>query len=209
MGDDRLWPSNNRTLKKVAERFLKHQSEQREEFPEARIVAREMPFNVQFSDKIVLSGRIDRIDGDMKGHLAVVDYKSSHSEWHLSTKWIERKKLQLLMYGYLIEKYQILEGQGLQRDSKIAGLYYLSAKDFTRKGLGVIGDIEKICNPPRKRKNSNNGREDLEKLYQDFEDLLNGSSSSIFEGHFEPKPLKSETCIDCEYKKLCRVNHSI
>jgi ATP-dependent helicase/DNAse subunit B len=178
-------------------------------------VGRETYFKINFNpllntiesettaDSITLSGRIDRIDADDSENLVIIDYKSSLQTKHTLGRWLSERNLQLLLYAWVIENQWIPEIKG-----QVAGLFYLSVKDFQRKGFRDNENIVHLYSPGGQNKNANTTAAKQDLLNQ-FHSLFTEATLQIQAGDFNPKPMDKKNCPNCEYQKLCRAPHLI
>jgi len=196
-------------------RFLQHETCLRQDFPQTKTIGRETYFKINYNptfksieyelspNSLIISGRIDRIDSDDSNHLVVIDYKSSLQTKHTLGRWISERNLQLLLYAWVIEKEWIPEIKG-----SVSGLFYLSVKNFQRKGFRDNDSIINLYPPVGQNKKANTAEAKHDLLNQ-FDQIFTEAALQIQAGDFKPLPMDKKSCPHCEYKKLCRAPHLI
>jgi ATP-dependent helicase/nuclease subunit B len=211
--DERLWlPLKKRHLQ-LAKRFLEIEKSWREEFRSCKTLAREKKFEFYLdpdsgsltreplSNGFRVSGQIDRIDCDGRGHLVVLDYKSSYNGIVSHGSWLEKSDLQLLFYMWIIEKSLVEEVDG-----QVIGLFYYIFKDFQKKGFR-INELAGALYPPASKRDKNTTWEDKERYLSDLIQTVMVTLSRIKNGECAPQPANEKTCKKCDWRRLCRAPH--
>lgn len=217
LADERLWqPLKTRHID-LARRFLAFEKEYREKFPDATTAQREysiagflrpatgelLPYNEPEEGALTFTGRIDRIDQDQEGHLAVFDYKSSDSSAKQFGSWIKNNKIQLLLYALAIEN-GLTE---LEPRPVLAALYYV-ARPLSRDTGFMVEDAEQgLYKILDKRKRNRVSAETKETLFRDAENLVKTAVSGMAEGRYAALPRDPKNCKDCKWSPLCRTPH--
>lgn len=176
---------------------------------------------------IALKGIIDRVDFDEES-FSVIDYKTGGSEFNDFTDIASGKKLQLIIYVYVVSK---------QTGKQPIGTFYMPLKNSYSKSnaeelyklKGVISNnisnilkIDKNLNQPNQTscvlnlKTNKDGEVGGKILVsnEEFKSIVDYSLSMVLnavkqikDGNIEPKPLKigdKSTCEYCEYLGLCK-----
>ncbi|MES2965692.1 MAG: PD-(D/E)XK nuclease family protein [Bdellovibrionota bacterium] len=215
LADLRLWPPLKARHVDLARRFLAYEREYRRQFPDARVIGREFDIAGYLrpaSGELVRDeepgalkfvGRIDRVDEDSAGHLAIFDYKSSASTTSQFGSWLKNNRIQLLLYALASEKgLTILEPREV-----LAALYYV-ARPFSRDSGFKVEDVEQgLYDIPDRRKKNRLSREDKERLYREGEALVKKAVDGLSGGIFAPAPRDKTKCNDCQWSALCRTPH--
>lgn len=210
--DERLWLPLRKKHQQLAQRFLDFEKRWSQEFPQNKILAREKKFEFYLNPKsgelsleprehsFRIAGKIDRIDGDGGGKLALVDYKSSGASLKAHGSWIQNQQIQLLLYMWAAEKSMVGEVAG-----EVIGLFYYVFKNFVRKGFQV-NEMAGPLFPPMKR-GKDHSTEVKDKYLGEFYDLLMKTVLRISQGEIHPLPVDMKLCPTCEWRRLCRAPH--
>lgn len=226
--DSVFWPSQRAVYIRLLQKFLDFESLWRKHRPETKTVGRELAvdgyfnpknktFEKEFADGYVpFKGRIDRADQGTKGEVFLLDYKSSStgivklqktvklqkSKSSSSWSWLEKNKLQLILYALAVEA-----GLSDLGPTDVLGVAYFDFKKMERK-LGFkcteqetslfLADDDEITDLTLEQKH-----EIFSQVAEIYKDVL----LSIRAGQFAPKPLKPEECSKCEWRTLCRASH--
>jgi RecB family exonuclease len=212
LADERLWAPLRARHMDLARRFLAFEREYRSKFPEVKTVAREFSVRGYLQPStgalqaaasegaLEFSGRIDRIDEDRAGHLALFDYKSSGGGLTQFGSWVKNNKVQLLLYSLAIEN-GLTE---LSARSVFAALYYV-ARPFSRDtGFMIEGPEQGLYEITNKRKKNRLSNEEKAALFREGEALIQKAVAGIQAGHFAPNPRDPKKCPDCRWRPLCR-----
>jgi len=157
----------------------------------------------QAPSDFVFSGRIDRVDGDEQGLVAIYDYKSSAASAKQFGSWIKNNKIQLLLYAMAIEN-----GLSQFAAKPVAGAFYYVARTLDRENGFKVKDI------PQALFDVSNGQKrnrltDAEKqtLYGEAKKRIQAAAQGILAGQFAPKPRDVENCTTCQWSVICRAPH--
>lgn len=215
LADARLWPPLKARHVDLARRFLSYEGEYRRTFFDSRVLAREFDIagylrpstgelvRDEEPGAFKFVGRIDRVDEDSEGHLAIFDYKSSGNNTSQFGSWLKNNRIQLLLYAMAIEKGLT----SLEPREVLAALYYV-ARPFSRDtGFKVEGVEQGLYDIPNKRKKNYLSREAKQQLFRDGEALVKKACDGLSEGVFAPKPRDKKKCNDCNWSPLCRTPH--
>lgn len=218
LADDRMWPSLRARHLDLARRFLAFEREYRARFKDVKTIAREADIagflapesgeltrekNSDADLKFV--GRIDRVDSDDRGNLAIYDYKSSLASVSQYGSWLKNNRIQLLLYALAVEN-------GLTSfDAKpvVSAMYYV-AKPFTRDYGFKVEDVEQgLYELGDRRKRNKIKSEERLRLYEQSRALIREAVGGIRAGRFAPNPRDRKTCIECQWSHICRAPHLI
>lgn len=201
-------------LKTLARRFLEFEKDWRRRFPETRTLGREVPIRAVWNPElktlrpygepgIPFRGQIDRIDTDEKGHAILIDYKSSPYGLTNASSWGNNRSRQLALYTIAAETEGVLPVPITQVDGAI---YYVTKTLERKKGfklethagnlVSLEEDRSSILSVEQKEELLNATREDVAKVVE-----------SMRNGDFTPNPKKTELCVDCHWRRLCRAKH--
>ncbi|MEQ1665446.1 MAG: PD-(D/E)XK nuclease family protein, partial [Bdellovibrionales bacterium] len=146
IADERLWNNKKLSYLRIAKNFLSFEKEWRKQFPKTTTVARELKISgdlILNSDKtITVTGKIDRVDFS-EGEYAIIDYKSTPSDYHSYAGWLDHNEIQLAFYSMVIE-------QGLtelQPGQVVGAFYYILSKMDREKGFRIRGQGENLFQP--------------------------------------------------------------
>lgn len=216
LADARLWPPLKERYVDMGFRFLAFEKEIRTQFPETKTIAREADvagyidvetgelFRERPSGRNVLSfvGRIDRIDADSRGNLAIYDYKSSASSVGQHGSWLKNNQIQLLLYAMAVQ-----EGlTSLEPAPVVAALYYV-ARPFNRDNGFKLEGVEQGLVEIEGRKKNRLSIADRDRLFGEGKTLISEAARRILEGDFEPRPRDPKDCPKCQWRSLCRAPH--
>lgn len=215
LADDRLWtPLRTRSID-LARRFLAFEREARNVFPETKTVGRELdiagyldPENGELlrdpkPGVMKFVGRIDRVDKDDRGNLAIFDYKSSQASVSQYGSWLKNNRIQLLLYAMAIESgLTILEPKPVQ-----AALYYTSRPLDRDTGFKVDDADQALYDASDKRKRNRLSSAEKDTFFAQGRELLQKAASGILSGDFRPNPRDPKDCADCQWSAVCRAPH--
>ena len=138
--------------------------------------------------------RIDLLQGESfeakDQSLRIIDYKYSGANPH-HPLWLKQGYLQLLLYSEVVSSLNL---------GSISEAYYFMIKELKQKGFFLD---EKTT---RRGKIS---REDLIKLFVNFELELAKILTKIKKAEFDPKPLVKKNCDNCYLYNTCRYHYGI
>lgn len=209
--DPFIWEGLKERHAQLALRFLSFEKIWQQQFPETKILALEKKFefywdlnnqSVAKSGEWKITGRIDRLDHDEKGHLVLLDYKQTPGDYKHHNSWLEKNQLQLALYILAIEAGVI---EGIE-SSEVVGAFYYILKNMNRDaGLKVEEAAGPLFNLDRKgNKISMAKKKDLlDAVKQTVQQVI----LQMKEGAFSAQPLDKEKCGDCNWKNLCRAPH--
>lgn len=215
LADPRLWPPLKARHVDLARRFLAFERDYRRQFPDSRVIGREFDIagylrpstgelvRDEEPGALKFVGRIDRVDEDSAGHLAIFDYKSSATTTSQFGSWLKNNRIQLLLYAMAIEKGLT----SLEPREVLAALYYV-ARPFSRDtGFKVEGVEQGLYDIPDRRKKNRLGRDEKQKLFAEGEALVKKAVEGLTSGAFAPDPRDKSKCNDCNWSPLCRTPH--
>lgn len=213
--DERLWPAVKGKLLDLSRRFLALEKDTRALFPKTRTIGRELRLkgfidpetgelsrDPKSSDAIPFKGRIDRVDTDQEGHLAIYDYKSSAASLSQHTGWLKKNQIQLLLYAMAVEK-GLTE---LEPQPVVAALYYATrplTKDFGYK----LTDVTQALFDTADRKKNKLTLEERARLFSEGQAKMREAIGGIRAGHFQALPRDFKTCKTCRWGVVCRAPH--
>ncbi|MDY5041669.1 MAG: PD-(D/E)XK nuclease family protein [Eubacteriales bacterium] len=176
---------------------------------------------------IILQGIIDRVDFD-KDSFIIIDYKTGESDFSDYTDIVSGKKLQLMVYAYIVSNitgktpigvfYMPLKNIYSKGNSeelyKLKGAISSNLEDIFKvdKSLENTGVKSNIINVKRDDKGKVDGKilidpETFQKLIDFTIDKVLKAVEDIRKGVIEPKPLmidKKSTCQYCKYLAICQ-----
>ncbi len=215
--DERLWPTLRLRYAEIAKQFLRFESAWRMKFPATKTIAREAEVS-GFIDldsgqlmkidagpspqRVSLSGSIDRIDVDDRGHAVIIDYKSTGGSLTQWTRWIENGELQLLLYALAFE-------QGLTKHDPmqvVSAVYYVARTMDREKGFKAI-DIDQGLYETTDRKQNKLTLVDRDRLFAQACQLVTETLQRMRGGEFAPNPKDVRICQTCQWSTLCRAPH--
>jgi ATP-dependent helicase/nuclease subunit B len=215
LADERLWqPLRTRHID-LARRFLIFEKENRDQFKEAKTVGREIEIKGHLDPltgdltaeagegSFKFQGRIDRIDADAAGNLAIYDYKSSAGSVGQFGSWIKNNRIQLLLYSIAVEN-----GLTSLGPSTVHAAFYYVARPLSRDfGFKVEGVEQGLYDIPDKRKKNRIAPEAKETLFNEGRELVKRAVSGIISGDFAPNPRDRDDCSSCQWSLVCRASH--
>jgi hypothetical protein len=187
--------------------FLIYEQKWRLDHPESRVFGRELKFSGTLNN-IKFLGKIDRMDWDQNNQYSIIDYKSSVSHLSGPLSWIKNNQLQLLCYIYAVEKGWLNNPHTNNNSSnspKINGAYYLSLRNFDKKGFTLSGCKGSFLSPLSSR--SELPKETITGLLAEFEEILFKAIEKLKLGNIEPIPRDEKICHECSWRHLCRAPH--
>lgn len=194
-------------------KFIEHEVELRQQFPELKNAAVEWPWQVFYNWKtfefeksespnsIKISGVIDRVMLNQKtNQLWIVDYKSSLKNYSSFNDWIENKEFQLLLYNHIVQNLCTEPWAG-----KVENLSYWQLPDLAQKKGFAAGDSRVIEIGYSKK--TLGTMEEKEKVESEFLIQFQEMIVQMREGHFFPQPVDEKNCRYCEWRLGCRAPH--
>jgi RecB family exonuclease len=149
------------------------------------------------------NGRIDRVDRDSKGHLSVIDYKSSSNDLKTFKSWASNGLFQMPLYALALEA-------GLAEETAAAPVMaasYIIFKDKSR-GLGYILDKEgHEFGDLNENSRQFVGEEDRDKVFSEILGQIKDIFARLRMGFFKPEPRDEKICDRCQWSRVCRAPH--
>lgn len=194
-------------------KFIDHEINLRQNFPDLKSVAVEWPWEVHYDwkrfefssvktgDTVKISGVIDRIlINERSRQLWLVDYKSSLKNYSSYENWIEKKEFQLLLYNHIVQNHSQESWAG-----KVENLTYWQLPDLVNKKGFAVADPKLIeFGFAKKTMGTAEGKEKVEAQFLiQFQDMI----KQMREGHFFPNPSDEKKCQYCEWRLSCRAPH--
>ncbi|MGE3683832.1 MAG: PD-(D/E)XK nuclease family protein [Bdellovibrionales bacterium] len=212
LGDERLWPAIRAQHVRLARQFLEFEKAWRARFPFTRTVGRELKFQCYWDEesgratatptRVVISGRLDRVDQDAEGRYAVIDYKASTTNLRNWNSWLENHEIQLAFYSYLLERGLA----GIPAGPVAAANYFVIKAGDRRKGFHLREESSQLYSCDEKFRNFITARDKAE-LFRQLEEKLNATLSQILNGEMNPRPDGETHCQTCSWSALCRAPH--
>ena len=145
--------------------------------------------------RLLLAGRIDRVDVDPEGRFLIIDYKTGMLPKLSDVK--EGKSLQVQLYLQAVQKL-------LQRSAGVGGVFYLVKNEAELEYATIVVDESNVA-----QLSSVIGRKRY--LDQPIGDLIAGTNSLVArmlsamrQGIFHPALSEKDCRSYCEYKQVCR-----
>jgi RecB family exonuclease len=215
LGDDRFWVPFKKRQIAVARQFLKVEAEWKKRFSALQLLPSESEWKLWFDattgsfagveapGRILIRGRIDRLETDGQGNYVVVDYKAG-SKMPDQASWIKDNDLQLLFYMWALEKGAL---NGLQ--GHVIGAFYYTYKDFSRnRGLQVEGTEGRLFPAvSAQRKNITVTLAEKLSLFEKLEEILREVIRRTALGDWGSGPRDEKICQLCQWSGTCRAPH--
>ncbi|MCC6137774.1 MAG: PD-(D/E)XK nuclease family protein, partial [Bdellovibrionaceae bacterium] len=151
------------------------------------------------------AAKIDRIDKDEQGNLAVYDYKTSKpGDFKSFEKWPETFQIQMPLYAMGLES-------GLSEphaEAQVVSAGYIFLRDGSRGSGFVLQGIEhgfQAATTPKSKQNIS--LEDKDAVFAGLRLQLKDMIENIQRGQFAPVPLDEKDCPTCHWRKACRAPH--
>ena len=214
---DKTRPHFEKFFLKTALRFLENEEKIKQLIPNIKTLKTESPFSFSLSPQalafaslgeggpnaaktgrsILISGRLDRIDGIAEDSLLIIDYKGSLSKVKTAKHWpgSESSPPDFQMFFYIQS----------QKTKGTINSVYLSYKDFKMKGL-VLQESPFRALPglsPRSIQTNEKAKEILEKTRSHAAQYI----QQIEKQNFKAAPLNKSTCKECSWRTICRAPH--
>lgn len=206
--EEEVWPIYKKRFTRIIKRFLENEQIYKEKLPELQNKGVEISFEAYWNFKtkklekeqknpndILIRGRIDRMD-HVKGEAVIIDYKRSTSSKTNIGTWNNNSDIQMPLYIQAAE-LGLLDSQL----THVSGAIYLNFRNFEMKGLILKESPFKALSPTSRMSCS---KENKEKELKSLNESIGRYMDSIDEGHFKPKPQKSEQCEKCQWRQICR-----
>lgn len=216
LGEERWWGPFLRRQVTVVREFLNVEKKWKAQFPKLRLLKSEQEWKLVFDPvtggfskgeagegKVLLTGRLDRLETDGEGRYVVIDYKASSHGLFNQRAWLRENDLQLLFYMWALEKGS-LEGV----EGRAVGAFYYVYKDFSRRiGFQVEDEAGGLFPAARKGSHRSATAEEKQQLFNALEERIATVVRSWQEGRWRPEPRKEEICERCTWNGLCRASH--
>jgi ATP-dependent helicase/nuclease subunit B len=207
--EDLFWNIQKSKMLTLAQKFHDFENEHRTKFKTKTEVDVEFFFDFEkkefTKDKVVngiaIKGRIDRVDQSINdNYYLIYDYKSSAGRVSNFNKWLSDYEFQLLIYTLALETVYADE-------VPVKGaLYYLYKSFDLSKGL-VDKEVGLEHFGLSKSNKSLIESDANQALRAEFINFISVIFESLQSGKFKTQPFKTEICIDCDWRKLCRAPH--
>ncbi len=210
--EESLWTGSLVKYKTKARRFIENEIQKKIKFPGVKTLFQEKAFSFPLelpSGIVTLRGKIDRMDIDEKGRVILYDYKSSVSSKMSFTQWFKQNQLQLLFYALAAAKGHISKNPDQKTDQKpfeIGGAFFYSLKDFSSR-WGFALDQTQGTSLAADQVQSFLSTQEIEKLMEQFENVLKTGLEQMIAGIFKPQPHNPDECANCKWNQLCRAPH--
>jgi RecB family exonuclease len=215
LADERLWPSLKARHVDLARRFLAREREWRSRFPETATVGREVAI-AGFVDietgalgqcargpgSLPFRGFIDRVDFDRHGFAAVIDYKSSNYGITAFSSWLEKDRLQLLLYAQALEA-----GLTAIAPRPVANAAYYVARTLSRDAGFKLSDVEQGLYDLADRKRNQLTSSEKQQMFIFLAAKLRLAAQGARSGEFSPIPKNRDDCANCRWSETCRAPH--
>jgi RecB family exonuclease len=196
-----LWSSQKKKMIKLCQRFIQYEIDWRKRHSGLKQTRTEVNWQGQFQN-VNFRGRIDRVDISDKQEMVVLDYKLSGSQLKGAHQWIENGSLQMLFYIYALE-----HGWAEGLEGEVVAAFYFVVKNFSREtGFELDHEIPNFFENTKKR-NQKLSDEKKKLLIQSFEETVKSLTDRLKDGQINPVPSDENTCVTCEWRRLCRAPH--
>lgn len=216
LGEEKWWGPFLRRQVAVARKFLDVEARWKALHPKLKLLKSEQEWRLLFDPadgtfttgepsegKVIISGRLDRLETDGEGRYVVVDYKAGSSGLYNQKAWLRENDLQLLFYMWALEKGGLPGVEG-----KAEGAFYYVYRDFSRKiGFQIEDEAGPLFPPSSKTSHRRASEDDKLKLFAALEERIAAVVRSWSEGQWRPQPRKEELCERCAWNGLCRASH--
>lgn len=203
----------------MLEKFLENEKDWRQKTPQTHFKAAEVDVAGYIgvaNNELVLqqapqdgffpfAAKVDRIDEDQFGTLAIFDYKTSKpSDFKAFEKWPETFQIQMPLYAIGVEA-------GLADKvsaTPVAHAGYIFLRDGARGSGYVLQGIEhgfKNVSSGKSKQNITLEQRDL--VFQQLKTQIKDMILNIQKGEFKPLPLDPHNCPNCHWRKTCRAPH--
>ncbi|MDQ8046691.1 MAG: PD-(D/E)XK nuclease family protein, partial [Patulibacter sp.] len=146
-------------------------------------------------ERLVLAGRIDRLDVSSSGELVVVDYKGANVDPYKGQGWVENRELQAGLYALAAEQ---LMGGGTRA---VASLYQPVPGPSGQAARGA--SAEPLADRGPMSRNDRLDPETWDELLDALVELAGDAQRSIDDGVVAPDPTRCSAG-GCRYPWLCR-----
>ncbi|MBC7741762.1 MAG: PD-(D/E)XK nuclease family protein [Bdellovibrionaceae bacterium] len=209
MNEDLFWNIQKDKMLTLAQKFYDFESIHKEKFKSETEVDIEIYYDfdkgnfttVKTANGIGLRGRIDRVDHSIKeNYIIIYDYKSSAGRISNHPKWLSEYEFQLLIYTLALEAVYA-------ESIPVKGALYYLYKTFDLSKGFVEKDIGLAHFGLSKANKSLTDNETHQKLKEEFIKFMGVFFENLKKGHFQTRPFKTDICIECDWRKLCRAPH--
>ncbi|MFN8945454.1 MAG: PD-(D/E)XK nuclease family protein, partial [Pseudobdellovibrionaceae bacterium] len=210
--DEFVWTIAKRRYLKIAKRFLDFERQWVKNNPNNHIHELEKKFQIVVHNllsetemgqnlEVVFQGTIDRIETDKNLNVLLVDYKRSTSAQGSATSWIKENTLQLLFYGWLVQKYDLLDTKSL------LGLVYYDYQRMNRKSSLIHRNAVNTLLSGDQADVDPQENQSFLQYFTDLELEIKTLVLRIVKNDFHPEPLNENDCPQCSWRSLCRAPH--
>ena len=204
--DQSVWDAAKKRYLRTAQRFLSFERQWAQKNTQNQIGELEKKFKLTVKDllpemEVLFQGTIDRIEIDSQNNILLVDYKRSTSAHKSPSSWVKDNLLQLLFYGWLVKRYELLEKKNLlglvhydyQRMNRKSSLLHENALQTLLHGTG----------------NETDPVDDLtfQSFFDQIETEVRELVQKMAQNEFHPEPLDPNECPRCTWRGLCRAPH--
>lgn len=203
----------------MVERFIDEEKKWRLQVPQTQFLNAEVDvsgFIGIVDDQLVLkknqqqglypfAAKVDRIDQDTQGNLAVFDYKTSKpADFKSFEKWPESFQIQMPLYALGIEN-GLADGVV---SAPVVHAAYIFLKDGSRGSGYVLQGVEHGFQEAVSKKSKQNITSDLKvDVFDQLKEQIKKVMINIQEGNYKPQPLDPMDCPRCYWRKTCRAPH--
>jgi len=214
----RFWLQEKSRHLIIIQNFLELEREWRAKFPHTSTLATEASvtgFIGIEGDNVVLSperrnekfhafnGRVDRVDRDQHGNLAVVDYKTSAAGLKAFKNWPQNGQFQMPLYALALEAGMANEVEA----AAVKTASYFVFKD-KKRGLGYILKDDAHGFGDLKEKSAQLVAEaDRDAVFAGLMNEIKRIFALMHEGLFKAEPRDPKLCERCQWSLLCRSPH--
>ena len=221
LADERLWPSVRARHVELGRRFLAHEQVWRTGFPQTKTagtevavegfvlastgeLSREAPVDEAGAPlpAYPFRGFIDRVDFDDQGFAAILDYKSSAFDLGSFGSWLQKDRLQLVLYAAAFER-----GLTPLAARPVANAAYYVAKSMNRDAGFKLRDADQGLFAIADRKHNQATAEQKAALYQGAAEKVRIAIGKMRAGEFGPEPKDLKACDACRWSTACRAHH--
>ena len=208
-----IWKGQEAILIRFIERFKKAEAHWKAQRPWVETIACELEYRVFLGEDgvftqdrrsdsdLVMSGRIDRIDGDREGQYFVIDYKRSGNGLTNWDSWLKNRSFQLLTYAAILESGVLPD----LKAGRVLGAHFYNLRDLERKkGFQLEPDSSRLFESQKYLAITS---EEKSGLFTEFREILKQTYQDLRLGRFPPQPENPEECKSCHWRTLCRAPH--
>ncbi len=213
----KFWLNEKNRHLAIIHNFLNFERQWRAQFTTVKTIATEADLKGYIGikdDQVVLSpeplnetfhifnGRVDRIDQNSKGHLAVVDYKTSQSGLKAFKSWPKNGLFQMPLYALALEAG--LAPQVAPADVTAAS--YLIFKE-QKRGLGFFLKDHEVIEFNEPKDSQGQSTEAYKAVIDEVLSEIKNIFNYLRSGFFKPQPRDKKICERCQWSRVCRAPH--